>query len=513
MGWSAFGHMHDISLSIPASLKELDQETIQSLTWAEAAPDHPTYASHNGALYRRQDGALLRAPREFSGVFQIPAGVRRVADYAFWCCRQLTGVRIPDSVQQIGRSAFAGCWQLESVALPEGIEAIESDAFGVCKALKTVALPESLTLIGSGAFSGCNELGSIRLPSRLERIELYAFAHCGKLARLEIPDTVIFCPEDAVPETTVLAADLKLDPIRQLLPGQAMELRVTPGQDYTGMATPLVLEYFIGRDAVEQFTLLEPFVPELWNWLPELTRHAQYCGAAQMEAHLLKLEQAGLAEHKRRKPPTAAQLKKLWKVRDNKDGTVTVTDYRGPFSHPILPEMIGKSRVTKFVQDLQNRDSAVPHIRTLTVPAGIQQLSLLFFNALQLERVEVAPGNPKFSSIDGVLFDRKGKTLLNYPQGRKEKHYTLPEGTQKIRDYAFEEHRYVAQVHIPEGVTAVGRYAFGQCQALTDLYLPASVTEIGSDAFDRCPNLTIHAPAGSFGAQYAKENNLNFQVL
>lgn len=34
-----------------------------------------------------ESGALLRAPRDARGVFEIPAGVKSVADYAFWCRR------------------------------------------------------------------------------------------------------------------------------------------------------------------------------------------------------------------------------------------------------------------------------------------------------------------------------------------------------------------------------------------------------------------------------------------
>ena len=42
--------------------------------------------------------------------------------------------------------------------------------------------------------------------------------------------------------------------------------------------------------------------------------------------------------------------------------------------------------------------------------------------------------------------------------------------------------------------------------------VPQSVHTIGTDAFAKCTKLTIHAPAGSYAEQYAKENNIPFAV-
>jgi hypothetical protein len=42
------------------------------------------------------------------------------------------------------------------------------------------------------------------------------------------------------------------------------------------------------------------------------------------------------------------------------------------------------------------------------------------------------------------------------------------------------------------------------------VHLPGSVSNIAKDAFEGCTNCTIHAPAGSYSEQYAKENNIPF---
>lgn len=67
--------------------EKIDKNILSYLVWAEAAPKNPSYASNNGAIYRREDAALLKVPRNVSGVFEIPDGVKKVGDRAFWCRR------------------------------------------------------------------------------------------------------------------------------------------------------------------------------------------------------------------------------------------------------------------------------------------------------------------------------------------------------------------------------------------------------------------------------------------
>ena len=49
-----------------------------------------------------------------------------------------------------------------------------------------------------------------------------------------------------------------------------------------------------------------------------------------------------------------------------------------------------------------------------------------------------------------------------------------------------------------------------RCTNLEMINLPSNIKEIGYEAFGSCPNLTIHALAGSYAEQYAKEHNIPF---
>lgn len=59
-----------------------------------------------------------------------------------------------------------------------------------------------------------------------------------------------------------------------------------------------------------------------------------------------------------------------------------------------------------------------------------------------IAEIIVSPDNAVYSSIDGVLFDKAGTTLLYYPGGRTEECYAIPEGVTRIDEFAFHSQFY-----------------------------------------------------------------------
>jgi len=125
-------------------------------------------------------------------------------------------------------------------------------------------------------------------------------------------------------------------------------------------------------------------------------------------------------------------------------------------------------------------------LSSVTIPASVVEIGgSAFSTCAALTSISVAAGNPAYSSKDGVLFDKKGTTLIAYP-GSKGDAYTTHEGVTTIGGQGYTRITRVAY-DIPANVTTIGDYAFSGCTGLTSITIPASVTTIGLDAFEGTP--------------------------
>ena len=122
----------------------------------------------------------------------------------------------------------------------------------------------------------------------------------------------------------------------------------------------------------------------------------------------------------------------------------------------------------------------------VTIPASVASIVGNPFDFAQLE-LKLAPENPDFSLIDGVLFDQTGTKLLVYPCGR-------PGDT----------------CDVPEETVEIGEFAFAGCQQLSAVTIPESVTVIGSNSFWNCENLRLSVWDGSYAQRYAREHRMDF---
>ena len=122
----------------------------------------------------------------------------------------------------------------------------------------------------------------------------------------------------------------------------------------------------------------------------------------------------------------------------------------------------------------------------VTIPVSVASIVGNPFDFAQLE-LKLAPENPDFSLIDGVLFDQTGTKLLVYPCGR-------PGDT----------------CDVPEGTVEIGEFAFAGCQQLSAVTIPESVTVIGSNSFWNCENLRLYVWDGSYAQRYAREHRMDF---
>jgi len=128
---------------------------------------------------------------------------------------------------------------------------------------------------------------------------------------------------------------------------------------------------------------------------------------------------------------------------------------------------------------------------SMNIPQGISEIGYSAFNNCSaLTKIKVADENTDYCSLDGVLFDKDRKTLIQYPIGNSRTNYQIPQGVIEIGTSSFCGCRNLTSVSIPDGVTLIRDNAFKECLNLTEISIPESITEIGLWVFNYCIKLT-----------------------
>lgn len=110
----------------------------------------------------------------------------------------------------------------------------------------------------------------------------------------------------------------------------------------------------------------------------------------------------------------------------------------------------------------------VQRLGNVTIPASVTEIGRYAFGGADyIESIEVDSENPVYKSIDGNLYTKDGKTLVQYVNDMDEKSFIVPNGVTEIADGAFYYARLLRNVIIPESVTEIGVNAFYGCYGLT----------------------------------------------
>ena len=90
---------------------------------------------------------------------------------------------------------------------------------------------------------------------------------------------------------------------------------------------------------------------------------------------------------------------------------------------------------------------------------------------------------------------------------------TLPDSIKTIQSNAFRSCSALKSVILSKNLTTLKKEAFAFCHSLEYIRFGGNIKFIGVGAFRDCDKLTIHAPAGSYAEQYAKENGIKFVAI
>lgn len=515
---------------------------------------------------RWNDGVMLiRYPTGRKGDYAIPDGVTIIGLNAFRSCSALTGITFPEGITEIAGQAFHGCDGLTSVTLPASLRIL--GGFGWCKNLKAVALQEGLSSIGGFAFAYCRDLKEIYIPDSVTSIGEGAFDECSCLIRTSHWTQML---ADAVKNRDSLRQkgtdDLRFltdDPIsvfpanrrRQALLGFIEEA----GTDYSSERAKTYLDYAKKNAGKLVETAFEN--PKLLSILCE----HKLIGAKDLDIYLDKAEKRGDAEKKAllldyqntigTKEVAKARAKKEKVKEDYTDALAERIVARDPSKGIAGMTFVITGKLNAWPKVWENRNEVKEYLENNGAFLGSSVTKKTDYlvtndtnsgsekNKKAKEYGALVISEAEFNEMIGKRFRDAAEirvpawlreipesafagcdslTSVMIPEGvtsigecafvncRSLTSVTIPEGVTSIGDNAFYGCNGLTSVTIPDSVTSIGNWAFSDCSSLKSVMIPNGVTKIYQESFSDCPNLTIHAPAGSYAEQYAKENNVPF---
>jgi len=165
---------------------------------------------------------------------------------------------------------------------------------------------------------------------------------------------------------------------------------------------------------------------------------------------------------------------------------------------------------------------------SIVIPKSVTTIEpKAFETCVALSDIKVDKENENYCSIDGNLYTKDTKTLVQYALGKNEESFDIPAHVEHIGERAF-YYSNIQSILIPANVITIGNGAFDKCcdlnkielshglvsigneafssTAISELIIPDSVTEIGAYAFSSNDSL-CYVEVGS-GLTVLRENVL-----
>ena len=136
-------------------------------------------------------------------------------------------------------------------------------------------------------------------------------------------------------------------------------------------------------------------------------------------------------------------------------------------------------------------------IETVMIPDSVTSIgSGVFLDCTSLKEINVDENNEYFTSIDGVLFDKKVKHLRDYPAGKTMSEYVIPDSVTQIGYYAMRSSD-IETVVLPDGLKNIHPQAFTYSK-INKVTIPDNpFLVIDSMAFSDCYYLDVVVFSGT----------------
>lgn len=464
----------------------------------------------------------------------IPEGVKSIRERAFKDCTVLETIRMPYSLEELGDAVFEGCTNLKRIELPRGIKKLSHKLFHGCKVLREVVLPSTLESIGSEVFEGCESLYTIVIPNGVKEIWSSAFSYSG-LREVVVPDTVAELGKSAFSRCRNLHSVLIPGSIKTIPEfcfsgcSSLSQITICEGvesiEKYAFDVCPSLKKLFL-PEGMNKFgcTLESSLINDLYvpSTLEDIVPFNQGHDSGYINLHVpfgmktvaekniedtkKSLEEHGYVFYEPSEIFEYAVVDNLIvEALDESKNTLTVKGLSNPYVSKdiVIPSSaLIKGKYYRIARIGTNAFYNVMSLNSIKISDGITSIGAhafsycsslnkvefpasltdiegeLFYGCNNLESIFVDFDNPKFLSVNGVLYSKDHKKIVAYPNA-KGKDYKIIDGTEYIENFAFKSCIDLENLRLPQSIRVIGDNVFYGCVKLKKVYIPNGLEKIG----------------------------------
>ena len=499
-------------ITLISRAEETEEATVDGITWI--------YILENGNATNVGPKDINTLPTEIIIPDELNGNtVTSIKGCAFSECSSLERVVIPEGVTRINEGAFDGCSSLISVNIPNGVKSLSLYAFRDCSSLESIDIPEGVESIGWGTFSGCSSLTNVSIPSTVTDIWYPEFQGCSNLESIIVSDNnknfididgVLFNKKEkkilrypeakqgtgyTIPEWVEIIENCAFYGCSNLksvnIPNSVKDISLNAFANCSSLESIDIPEGInsIGWNIFSGCSSLESIeIPE------SVTRIGDYAfkGCSSLESIEIPESVTSIGDR------AFSNCSGLTSIKIPREAT--------NIQHGMLEGCINLARIE--VDEENTTYSSIDGVlfnkkgeQLIYYPPGKKEIEYMilenttsihyyaFDYNIYLENITVDQNNKKYSSKDGLLFDKAGTKLIRYSPGRKKENFIIPEGVTSIGNYAFHKCKALKSIEITNDIISIGNYAFYGCSNLQDVEIGNKVTSIGNHVFHECSDL------------------------
>lgn len=459
----------------------------------------------------------------------IESGVTSIGRDAFYGCSSLTSINIPEGVTSIGDGAFEECINLTNIIISESVTDIGESVFYNCSNLTSIIIPKNVTTIGNNAFYGCRSLTSIVIPEGVTSIGKTAFRGCMSLRSI----TVNSKNKNYMDDNGVLYTKDKTKIIKYPIKKEGSNYDILEG------VTNIENGVFEGCSSLKNIT-----IPKGITNIGE----SVFYGCSSLTSIIIPKGVTSIGDYAFE---YCSNLKKVIIQEGLTSIGVQAFSNCNSLININIPEGVTSIERYTFLkcENLLNitmpgsikiiKDGAFAQCERLqSIKINDNVISIgdsVFENCNDLTNIIVSSNNKNYIDDNGVLYTKDKTRLIHYPAKKENVHYVIPEGVKSIEKFAFGGCDNLMNITIPDGATTIGTYSFVRCTRLESITIPQGITNIGfstfkgcinlnsiiipesvttisTGAFNECSNLTIYCQSNTVAHNYAKENNIKYEL-